>query len=1432
MFEAARVTDPIEHTSALTGFLIGAVLGVALIAAVAFATLTCGFGVALLAGLAAGVGASAILGLGEAIGKSRWFTSTTGTILTGSTNVFVNGKLAAFAMASTVACSKHSPVPLIAQGSGGVFINSKPAARKGDKITCGAAVADGSANVFMGGGTQTYLPYDDEVPPWLRTTVDWAFALAGLVGGLAGLVKAAGGLSRAVLPCAAKFIGGYVIGEAVGRYVAAPVVSRVMGGLFGHPVDVTTGRKVLLADDETDAIVPSPMPLVCRRFYASNLDSAGTLGRGWVLPWDLRLHRRDGRLWYTDAQGRESGFPLVAPGQMAFSDTEQRYLTCTPDGRYILHDLSETYYDFGRLDAEGDGVAWVRRIEDQAGQWQDYARDGEGRVREILTSGGVRVALDYEPLHGRLAAIATVRDLARQVLVAYGYDDAGQLASVTDANGIVVRRFSYADGRMTHHVNALGFTCSYEWAEVAGAQRVVATHTSDGEHWTFGYDIEARESWTRHEDGRTARWRYDERFQVVACTDLDGGHYAIDYNAAGMPVSVQLPGDRRIAFEYDEAGRIVHETDPLGRVTRTRYDGNSLRPAQVTLPDGSNWQSTYDRQGRLLGTLDPLGRTERYEYPDGLTALPAAQIDAHGGRKTLEWNLRGQLVAYTDCSSKTTHYEYDEAGQLTGIVNALGERTGYARRPTGEVLAVALPDGSAQTFEYDAAGLPVRHTGTGERVRRWTRNTRGQVLEAIDPAGRALRYRYDSEGRLTELAAATGARYAFGYDAAGRLQSETRPDGVVRRFRYGAAGELAEIETTGAPDAATDRATRQPQTAAAPTRTARFERDALGDLLAQHTATEATHYTRDPLGRLLSVERIPTQAGLALGVEPDTVSFDYDKAGRLVAEHGTNGTVRYTLDALDNIEALDLPHGPSLRTLRYGSGHVHQVRSGEQVVSDIERDDLHREVLRTQGRLVQRTGYDTLGRQVWQSSDLLRSILEPERGRLWRSYRYDASGELAERRDSVRGSVRYRYDPAGQLLQQARLADNSVETFAWDAAGNLLDETERSSRGHIEGNRLRMWQDMRFEYDAWGNLSVKCKGANQVQRFTYDGQDRLLAVRTETLRGVTETRFTYDPLGRRIAKHETQTETVGMKHAPRTWRFVWQGLRLAQEIRETGTSSYVYSPDAPYTPAARVDALIAEAIASAAIDTAKRAAQIYHFHTDLVGAPLEVTDEAGDLVWAGRYGAWGKVERGEDSRLTPRIEQPLRYAGQYADEGTGLHYNTFRYYDPDVGRFISQDPIGHLGGENLYAYGANPTGWTDPWGWCSTKLGKNMGARTGDGMANHHLIPEELMKHPDYAAMFKRLRSMGFDGDGASNGTFLPGSSQLAKDMGLPGHWSNHDQFTAAVEVELKKLNQQFLAGRLSDTQLALGIGRVQNMAREGLESGKYVVDAITGRLL
>ncbi|NUU69217.1 type IV secretion protein Rhs, partial [Enterobacteriaceae bacterium BIT-l23] len=89
--------------------------------------------------------------------------------------------------------------------------------------------------------------------------------------------------------------------------------------------------------------------------------------------------------------------------------------------------------------------------------------------------------------------------------------------------------------------------------------------------------------------------------------------------------------------------------------------------------------------------------------------------------------------------------------------------------------------------------------------------------------------------------------------------------------------------------------------------------------------------------------------------------------------------------------------------------------------------------------------------------------------------------------------------------------------------------------------------------------------------------------------------------------------------------------------------------------------------------------------------------------WSGQYGSFGEVshQTAESWALRqgkPTINQPLRYAGQYADSETGLHYNLFRYYDPGVGRFTTQDPIGLQGGLNLYQYAPNPLGWVDPLG--------------------------------------------------------------------------------------------------------------------------------------
>jgi RHS repeat-associated protein len=439
-----------------------------------------------------------------------------------------------------------------------------------------------------------------------------------------------------------------------------------------------------------------------------------------------------------------------------------------------------------------------------------------------------------------------------------------------------------------------------------------------------------------------------------------------------------------------------------------------------------------------------------------------------------------------------------------------------------------------------------------------------------------------------------------------------------------------------------------------------------------------------------------------------TVSFQYDKAGRLIAEQGADGRVRYELDELDNLATLHLPHEQRIDFLSYGSGHVHQVRCGEHLIADIERDDLHREVMRTQGRLTLGLNYDALGRRTWQSAATDPNTIGPGQGKLWRTYRYSAQGELAEQTDNTRGALQFEYDPAGQMLRRSKPDGRTdLERFAWDAAGNLLDEIQRKSAGRVEGNRLQMWQDIRFEYDAWGNLKTKLSGHRQTQHFSFDAENRLIGVKTEIRGGRIETTFEYDALGRRVGKSERHIEVSGRISPEQTRRFVWQGLRMVQELRETGLSNYVYSADSPYTPMARVDAYTGPMPVTYEPDShgamqpvrAKVRPRVLHFHTDLVGAPMEVTDEVGELAWVGDYTAWGKVKKDTEHAFQARIEQPLRYPGQYEDDSTGLHYNTMRYYDPDVGRFISQDPIGLMGGENLYAYAPNPTGRIDPLGW-------------------------------------------------------------------------------------------------------------------------------------
>ncbi len=240
---------------------------------------------------------------------------------------------------------------------------------------------------------------------------------------------------------------------------------------------------------------------------------------------------------------------------------------------------------------------------------------------------------------------------------------------------------------------------------------------------------------------------------------------------------------------------------------------------------------------------------------------------------------------------------------------------------------------------------------------------------------------------------------------------------------------------------------------------------------------------------------------------------------------------------------------------------------------------------------------------------------------------------------------------------------------------------EGAGKGNeVPFNRLTSYRGLHYRYDEHGR-TVEKRGRNGTQHYRWDAEHRLTEVRV--IRGSTVRRYgyVYDALGRRTEKHELDADNQPYNRTT----FLWDGMRLAQECRLGRRSSlYIYSDQGSYEPLARVD----------------RAApgepdEVLYYHTDVNGAPEEMTDREGNIVWEAGYQVWGNLRHEKESRA---VEQSLRFQGQYLDRETGLHYNLHRYFDPDVGRFLSSDPIGLAGGINLYAYAPNPLSWIDPLG--------------------------------------------------------------------------------------------------------------------------------------
>ena len=579
------------------------------------------------------------------------------------------------------------------------------------------------------------------------------------------------------------------------------------------------------------------------------------------------------------------------------------------------------------------------------------------------------------------------------------------------------------------------------------------------------------------------------------------------------------------------------------------------------------------------------------------------------------------------------------------------------------------PDGSSKHFSYDHAGrLSVLTDAEGNRTA-YDYDNDSKPTVRYNALGGAFQYRYDTVGRLKTLVNENGDNYTFEYDERDRLIRETGFDGKMTRYTYNPAGELIREEEYASGNI--DVRTR-------PLRTTIYHRDRIGRIRQKDSHLDggeilSTHYRYDKLNRLIQAHNAHSELRFGYDhnglVKEQLIHLDSPLASgtsRLQSKDVAAQITEHRYDVLGNRIQTILPTGEVLNRLYYGSGYLHHVNLDGTTLTDIERDALHRPVERTIGKLNIQFQLDPLGRLKQQIAQPNGHNKADPAVLIGRRYQYDTIGNLVRTDDQTNGSRDYIYDALGRITQSAD------EHYRYDPAHNLTDGSR------ISGNRLTQYKGISYRYDPLGNLVEKQQNDGKIQHYRYNADNQLTEAEIHCPgQNAVLYRYRYDPIGRRIAKVHPDGNEI---------QYLWDGSRLLQEYRKDRTYTYIYTEDRNYEPLAQITTY----------NGSDKAREILYYHNDQIGIPREMTDEEGNIVWSGDYSGWGKLT--QEGRLKLDIHQPFRLQNQHYDEETGLHYNFFRYYDPEIGRFTQQDPIGLMGGGNLYVFAPNNQQWIDPLG--------------------------------------------------------------------------------------------------------------------------------------
>ncbi|WP_102923528.1 RHS repeat-associated core domain-containing protein [Streptomyces noursei] len=1042
------------------------------------------------------------------------------------------------------------------------------------------------------------------------------------------------------------------------------------------PVDLASGRVFL---NQSDIALPGVLPLVFTRMYESSTRLGRHLGPSWSSLVDQRLEIDDEGIVFVTDTGMVLRYAVPETGERVLPKDGPRWpLMRTVQGDWAVSDpdTGRTRYFSDALHAPG--LALPDEITDRNGNRIsfDYA-DETGIPYAVRHSAGHELKLTCDK-DGRLTALHLVgaaEDGSDRLVKSYGHDAAGDLVTVTSATGATTR-FEYdAEHRMTAWIDSNGFRYEYTYDH---RHRCVAQSGADGQlanRFTYGEpDTATGHRTTTLTDGQGAATRYlfDARLQVIAVTDPLGHTTRTARDAMDRATAITDPLGHVTRYAYDDYGRLTAVTHPDGTRSTATYNDLGL-PVVLTEPDGSVWRQEYDARGNRTARIDPTGATTVYAYDasGGLSSV----TDALGHTVRVRCDAAGLPETVTDPLGAVTQYRRDRFGRVLAVVDPLGATTRYAWTDAGELAACTDPTGATQEWTYDGEGNCLTRTDALGRTTRFEYAPFDVLAARTDPDGVRHTFTHDARLRLTQVTNPQGLTWDYTYDAAGHLISERDFDDRTLAYGHDANGRL--VSRTNALGVTTT-----------------YQYDPLGRIRTKDTAGRRTTYSHDAAGVLLEIagpDATVTYRRDALGlvtaetVNGRTVTTTYDPLGRPIRRTTPIGaTTTHTYDAAGN------------RTVLNASGHT------LTFAHDRSGRESHR---RLADSVTLASTWDPAGRLATQVLTLERTATPLQR----RTYAYAADGNLLAAHDQLADRTRrFTHDAAGRVVT-VQAADWS-ESYAYDEAGNQSHaawpdrhpgSAARGDRNYT-GTRLTRAGAVRYEHDALGRVTLRRRTRlsrkPDTWHYAWDAEDRLVGVTTPD---GTRWRYRYDPLGRRIAKEQLAPD--GSTVVERTL-FTWDGPVLVEQTTSTPGNpratalTWDHSGLVPVAQTERKVSVPAEGETGAAHPAHAPQSVIderfFAIVTDLVGTPTELVAESGDIAWHARATLWGTTTWNRHATAYT----PLRFPGQYFDPETALHYNYFRHYDPETGRYLSADPLGLEPGPNPTSYVPNPHTAVDPLG--------------------------------------------------------------------------------------------------------------------------------------